>query len=263
MRRLVYVGPVLVTVLLAASCRGASEAPRSTAGSTSRARTAFDSSKATATVTAKVVFDGAKPAPQKIQMSADPYCASHASDTVSHELEVNADGTLQDVIVYVKSGLPTGMTYPTPTEPMTVDQRGCRYVPRAFTVMTNQPIRILNSDATLHNIHAWAEQNQPFNFGQPVQGLEQVKTFERPEMPVPIKCDVHPWMQASVGVFDHPFHGVTGNAGAVTMKLLPGKYEIEAWHPKFGPATQTVEVTDNGQTQIVFTFKQAPANATN
>jgi hypothetical protein len=47
------------------------------------------------------------------------------------------------------------------------------------------------------------------------------------------------------------------------MKLLPGKYEIQAWHPKFAPSTQTVEVSDNGQAQIVFAFKQTVRNATN
>lgn len=260
MKTVGYVGTVLLTVLLAAACT--SETPGSTGG-TSRARTPFDPSKATATVTAKVAFEGPRPAPQKIQMSADPYCASEARDAMSDEVNVNADGTLRGVIVYVKSGLPSTVTYSTPTEPITVDQKGCWYVPRAFTVMTNQPIRILNSDATLHNIHAWAEQNQPFNFGQPVQGLEQIHAFDRPEMPVPLKCDVHPWMQAHVGVFAHPFHGVTGDTGTVTMKLVAGNYEIEAWHPTLGPATQSVEVADNGQAEIVFTFKQAQAKATN
>ena len=262
MRTRGYAWSVVGTLLLmlTAACGGGSEAPPS---SPARVRTAFEPAKATGMVTAKAMFDGAKPVPQKIQMSGDPYCASHASDTVLHEINVNGDGTLQDVIVYVRSGLPTGMTYLTPTDPVTIDQKDCQYVPSIFTVMTNQPIRIVNSDATLHNIHAWAEQNQPFNFGQPVQGLQQVKTFERPEMPVPIKCDVHAWMQAYAGVFDHPFHGVTGTSGTVVMQLLPGKYEIEAWHPKFAPLRQTVEVTDRGKTDVVLTFKQMQAATTN
>ena len=255
-KRHAYVWATIAPLLTIVACSGGPEKPAGGAAPATAPRSAYDPAKATATVTAKTTYEGPKQAPQKIQMASDPFCASHADDAVMHTIDVNGDGTLADVIVFVKSGLPRGMTYPDSTETITIDQKGCQYSPRIFTMMAGQPLKIRNDDATLHNIHAWAERNEPFNFGQPVAGLEQIKTFERPEMPVPIKCDVHSWMQAYAGVFDHPFHGVTRNAGTVEMKLMPGKYEIEAWHPKFAPITQTVEVADNGKADVVFAFKE-------
>lgn len=244
---------VLGLSVFTAACGGAPEAPGTTP------RTTFDPSTATGALTAKVVFEGTRPAPQRLQMAADPYCLSKAPNAVSSDIVVNSDGTLKDVIVYVKSGLPAGVEYPEREEQVVVDQQDCQYMPQVITVMTNQPVLIKNSDMTMHNIHAWAEKNRPFNFGQPVQGLERTERLERAEMPMSIKCDVHPWMQAHAGVFDHPFHGVTGDAGAVAMKLPPGKYEVEAWHRTLGTSTQTVEVAADGQADVVFTFKQGAA----
>ena len=42
---------------------------------------------------------------------------------------------------------------------------------------------------------------------------------------VPFKCDVHNWMNAWVGVLDHPFYAVTGSGGAFDIQgLPPGTY---------------------------------------
>ncbi len=170
-------------------------------------------------------------------------------------LVVNPDGTLQNVMVFVKSGV-EGMTFQTPSEPVIIDQKDCRYIPHVFTMMVNQPLKIKNSDATLHNIHAWAEKNTPFNIGQPVQGMETTKSFNKEEVPLPIRCDVHKWMSSYVGVFSHPFHTVTREAGSFELKLPPGKYEIVAWHEKYGTQTATVEVADGEKKEINFTFKE-------
>jgi hypothetical protein len=137
-----------------------------------------------------------------------------------------------------------------------IDQKDCRYTPHVMTMQVNQPLKIRNSDATLHNIHAWAEKNTPFNEGQPVQNLETTKTFTVEEMPLPIRCDVHRWMGAFVGVFTHPFHTVSANGGAYSLKLPAGNYEIVAWHEKYGEQTQSIQVADNEQkVDVNFTFK--------
>ena len=92
---------------------------------------------------------------------------------------------------------------------MVLDQKGCQYRPHVFGVQVGQPVEILNSDGTLHNIHALPKTNQEFNVGQPIQGLRHTHTFSTKEVMVPFKCDVHKWMNAYVGVLDHPFHAVT------------------------------------------------------
>jgi len=73
---------------------------------------------------------------------------------------------------------------------------------------------------------------------------------------VPIKCNVHPWMKAYVGVVAHPFFAVTGDAGTFTIKgLPPGTYTIEAWHEKYGTQTQQVTVGAKERKTVEFTIK--------
>lgn len=181
------------------------------------------------TLMGKIAFEGTADNP-KIQMKADPKCPQDPN--AKAEDYVASDGGLENVIVYISSGV-EGKKYPVPTEPQVIDQHGCRYVPHAFTVMTGQPIKIVNSDDTGHNINARAVKNAPFNFMQGQKGLESTRMFDKPEMPVRVKCDVHSWMGAWIGVFDHPYHAVTGKGGNYEIKLPPGKYEVTAWHEKF------------------------------
>jgi len=243
----------LVVLALAANCGGGttSNVPPPPADAPAGGAPA---PAANSEVKGKIGFEGTAPTPAKIQMSADPYCASHSTMPTAEDVVVS-DGGLENVIVYVKSGLPAGASYPTPTEAVEIDQHDCHYVPHVFTMQVNQPLKIKNSDATLHNIHAWAEKNKPYNAGQARQDMVNTTTFDMAEMPLPIRCDVHKWMNAFVGVFDHPFHTVSKGGGSYDLKLPAGKYEIAAWHEKYGEQVQMVEVTDGGKMDLNFSFK--------
>ncbi len=209
-------------------------------------------------ISGTVKFAGTAPKAQKISMGADAYCKTqHATDVVSEEVVVNPNKTLKYVYVYVKSGLGT-TKFPAPTEPVVFDQKGCLYTPHVAAVQVGQPLKIRNSDGVLHNVNVRPTKNQGFNMGQPVQGMESDKTFTTPEVMIPVKCDVHPWMHAWIGVQDHPYASVTSDDGSFSLKNLPpGEYEIEAWHEKYGTATQKVTVGAKESKTIEFTFKGA------
>ena len=208
-----------------------------------------------ATVTGKVNFDGTAPGMAPIKMDADAYCkAEHKEPVYEQEVVVNPNKTLQWVLVYVKEGV--NGTYPPPSEPVTLDQHGCQYRPHVFGIQAGQALKILNSDGTLHNIHALPKKNAEFNIGQPFKGMETLKKFETTEVPVRFKCDVHKWMGAYTGVFNHPFFAVTNDQGAFEIKNLPpGNYVIEAWHEKYGAQTQNVTVSGSEPKTLDFTFK--------
>jgi hypothetical protein len=136
-----------------------------------------------------------------------------------------------------------------------LDQRGCRYTPHVFGVQVGQPVEIVNSDPTLHNVHAMPKTNDEFNFGQPVQGMRMRRTFSKPEVMVPVRCDVHGWMNAYAGVVTHPFHAVTTADGAFAIKgLPPGKYTLEAWHERLGTQTQTITIDGKKDATATFSF---------
>ena len=210
------------------------------------------------TVTGKVSFTGTAPAQQKISMDADATCSGmHPDPVYTEEVAVNPDNTLRNVFVYVKEGL-EGKTFPTPAEHVVMDQKGCHYSPHVYGIQTGQPLDIVNSDSTLHNVHGMPTQSKEFNMGMPIQGMKLTKSFDKPEVMVKFKCDVHPWMRAYAGVVSHPFYSVTGDGGTFEIKNLPaGTYMIEAWHETYGTKTQSVTVDESGTQTVDFGFAAA------
>jgi len=259
-KRTLFLCASFLVVALVAGCGGSKEgsdvppAPGGTGNGPAAGGPTFDMSKATATVSGKIAFDGMPPANDKIQMSSDPYCQMHAADYPTAETVKVSDGGVENVIVFVSNGLPSGVSYATPSNPTEIVQQNCHYIPHVFTMMTNQPLSVKNGDMTLHNIHVWAEKNPQFNVGQPVKDMVNQTKFATPEVPIPIRCDVHKWMGAFVGVFDHPFSTVSKAGGAFELKLPPGTYEITAWHEKFGKKTMMVTVADNDKKDVNFSY---------
>ena len=210
------------------------------------------------TITGKVLFEGTPPANPVINMSSDPACSS--GEPVHTESYLVDQGGLKNVFVYVKDGLGNKYLFDTPTDPVQIDQKGCHYVPHVVGVRVGQPLEIVNSDNTLHNVHGMPESNREFNQGQPVAGMKNTVAFTTPEVLIPFKCDVHSWMSAYVGVVSHPYFAVSGDGGAFELKTVPpGTYTIEAVHEKLGRQSQTVTLGEKDSKEITFTFKPADA----
>ncbi|UCE02798.1 MAG: carboxypeptidase regulatory-like domain-containing protein [Candidatus Latescibacterota bacterium] len=241
------------------SDQGGSSAPASSAGGSSSAGASHAASGATATLMGKVNLAGAAPERNPLKMTADPACAQQHEDmpALAQDVIVNDQGMLKNVFVYVKNGL-EGHEFDTPEEPVVLDQKGCVYTPHVIGMMVKQDLKILNSDPTLHNIHALPKVsgNKEFNLGMPRQGMEFSKTFENPEVMIRIKCDVHPWMASYVGVLPHPYYAVSGDDGGFRIADLPaGEYTIEAWHERYGTQAQTITVGDSPNVEVSFTFQ--------
>ncbi len=217
----------------------------------------------TASISGKAILDGTPPKPKKIKNleGTDPKCAEMHADNplMSEEVVASADGALKNVFVYVKSGL-GDKTFDVPKDPVTITQTGCHYVPHVFGMMAKQPLKIVNDDDTLHNIHAMPNNpdNKEFNKGQPNKGMVSTVTFAVPEVMVHFKCDVHPWMSAYVGVLNNPFYSVSSDDGTFSLKGLPaGEYTIAAWHEKYGEQVQKVKIGDGETKTVEFKFKPA------
>jgi plastocyanin len=212
---------------------------------------------AASTVTGTVTFEGKPPVLKPLAMDADPACAKKHSKPVPNEALVLGSGnTMGNILVWVSKGVPAGKTWPAPKTPVTLDQNGCQYKPHVQGIMVGQTYRILNSDGILHNVHSLPKINATFNKPMPATLKETTTTFPKPEPVFQIKCDVHPWMSAYIGVFTHPFFSVTSTDGKFTISGLDaGTYEITAWHERLG--TQTASVTVGASDTKTQNFKFA------
>ena len=217
--------------------------------------------QAASSITGTVTFDGKAPTLRPLAMDADPVCAKKHSAPVPNEMLLLGSGnTMGNVMVWVSKGLPAGKTWPAPSTPAVLDQNGCQYKPHVMGIMVGQSYKILNSDGILHNIHTLPKINPGFNKPMPGTLKETTTKFDKPEPIFNIKCDVHPWMQAYVGVFTNPFFSVTSADGKFTISGLdPGTYEITAWQERLGTKTATVTVGASGTKTQDFKFAMPAA----
>jgi hypothetical protein len=209
-------------------------------------------------LTGKITLKGT-PKPE-ITIDLGPSCGKiNPSKVTTRHYVVGKDGGLANVFVYLKdaqAAAPAG-------DATLLDQVGCMYEPYIMGVVTGQKFKIRNSDPELHNVHATPKINKEFNFGQPLKGQVTEKSFDKPEVLVRMKCDVHPWMFAYVGVVDHPYFAVSDTDGNFKISGVPdGKYTVVAYHLKSHLATpglsQMVEIKGTAKQDFTVEIPAAP-----
>ena len=212
------------------------------------------------TVTGKVAFTGAAPAPQSIDMNADSACASKNPNAVAESVVVK-DGKVKNVFVYIKDGTTadgkkiTSFAFPVPPEPVTLDQNGCHYVPHVVGIRANQKFLVTNSDPTAHNVNVQGKGNPPWNTSQPPNAPAIEQKFVRAEVIIPVKCNQHPWMKSYIAVMNHPFFAITADDGSFSIKgLPPGKYTLVALHEKFGEKSTEITLAAKGSATGDFSY---------
>ncbi|MEZ5398161.1 MAG: carboxypeptidase regulatory-like domain-containing protein [Bryobacteraceae bacterium] len=244
---------MLTAAALLAGCGGASEKKTDEA-----AVEYFQVDPATAgSIAGKVTFTGKKPVLKKIRMEDEEDClkARSGNEPMDPSVTVNEDGTLRNVLVYVKSGL-EGKKFAPVEMPLTFDQRGCMFAPRVLGIQVNQPLKVTNSDPVTHNVHPMPRVNREWNQGQPSGADPVERQFSQVEGPFPVKCNVHAWMRAYFVVLDHPYYAVTGDSGTFELKNLPpGEYTLEAWQERYPAQIQKVTVAAGGASTADFTFQ--------
>jgi plastocyanin len=196
-----------------------------------RPATPGDAPKGAASIRGVVRVTGT-PARGRARLTDD--CAAlHAGPLLLDDVVADAQGRLQWAFVYIKKGL-EGRRYPPPAAPVVIDQRECRYEPHVVGMVAGQRLKVTNSDDLLHNVHGLPFANREWNWGQPRKGAENEITLQVPEVMIRMKCDIHPWMSAWIGVLEHPFFAVTGPDGSFAIEGLPdGRYVLEVWHEAF------------------------------
>lgn len=212
-----------------------------------------------ASITGIVKFQGTPPVFRPINMSAAAACVkANPTPVVPPIVVTGANGTLANVVVYVKAGL-GHYRYPAPQTPVTLRQKGCMYEPHVLALMTGQPFDVSNNDPTLHDVNPLLRNNPGWSTSQLPYATPFKTTFKNPEFAAPVVCEIHNWMRAYLFVFDQPYFAVTSKDGTFTLSNLPpGTYTIEAWHEPNQAVDQTVTLAPKESKAISFTFGHAP-----
>jgi len=207
-------------------------------------------------ISGTVRYTGKTPRPASVDMSEDPACVeAHHGKAVDESLLVGRNGALANAFIYVKKGL-EGKRFEVPASPVTIDQKGCWFLPRVLGIQTNQILQVINSDPVTHNIHPMGQINREWNHSQGAGDEPLARKFIKPEIMIPVKCNIHHWMRAYIGVVDNPYFAVTKQDGSFSIAgLPPGTYTIGVWQESLGTQEQEVTVAPHAASLLNITFK--------
>ncbi len=190
------------------------------------------------TLRGQFVYDGQAPQPEELNVTTDKDLCGKPPALVDESLVVGEEGGLANVLVYVRSKDVTinpDLQAP-PEEPLTIDNVRCQFVPHVSAVYIEHPILLLNSDPKAHNTNIQPLGDLPINpLLAPGQTIEH-KFGRGQRVPVPVQCNVHPWMMGYILPSATPYFAVSAEDGTFEIEGLPLGEEIEfqAWQERSG-----------------------------
>jgi hypothetical protein len=214
-------------------------------------------------ITGKVSLMGTPPPEIPIDMSSDARCAKlQKSPPTTRHYVVGKEGGLANVFVYIKEGL-RARRFPISTNIARMGPSNCFFEPYMAGVQVNQKLSLRSADDTTHTAHITPKSgsgNKALNISLPRRGEPREHLFSAAETLVQIRCDTHPWEFGYVGVVEHPFFAITDANGEFRLPsgMTPGRYTLEAIHPKAGAVSQEFEIRAGEKATVDFTL-QAPA----
>ena len=201
-----------------------------------------------------VTFHGTKPPREVINMDAEHGCqqANAGKPVYSPAVLTGTHAGLTNAFVYIEAGLENKKFEPVKEPAVVLDQHGCMFLPRVIGIRAGQTLDLKNGDSVAHNIHPMPTNNREWNQEQAPHAPDVPHRFARPEIMIPVKCNIHAW----IGVVDHPYFAVTGPDGAFEWKNVPpGDYTVSVWHEKLGGQKQQVHLAANGTAAVNFTYR--------
>lgn len=200
----------------------------------------------------KFTFKGTPPTLPPLVAMGDPsakdaaVCAAMAVPDNSLIVHAANGNGIENIVVYLQKA-PTGYKAPAPpAAPVVFDQKGCLFLPHVMTVRATQTVLVKSADPISHNTHTSPIRSKEFNQAIGANDRVGVKlTYDKAEnVPVKVKCDLHPWMSAYHVVTDHPLAAVTNEKGEFEIIGVPaGKHEFTIWHERPGYVERKKAVT--------------------
>lgn len=187
---------------------------------------ATTASAETGSLTMQFVFDGVAPVPEKVVPNKDiDFCGKFP--LVEESLLVdNVTLGIRNVIVCAYK-LDDDLVDAAKNQTRVLANEGCRFEPRIVCAQVGDTLKVTNPDTVGHNANISFFKNKEANPMIPAGGAVEIQLTEEEPAPIPVVCNIHPWMKAYVVVNEHSFAGVSGEDGTLTITGLPAGEEIE------------------------------------
>jgi plastocyanin len=134
-----------------------------------------------------------------------------------------------------------------------IRQLDARFIPEVTPVRVGTAVSFPNLDNVRHNVYSFSPAKQfsiSLYLGTPAEPV----VFDRPGEVV-IGCNIHDRMVAYVLALDTPYFDITGRDGGVQLAgLVPGDYELHAWHPDQRTEPPPRRVTVGAQDRLAHRF---------
>ena len=180
----------------------------------------------------RIVVDGTPPKLAPLEITKDQFCIEKkpANDSVI----VGKDNGLVNAVVYLrvpKVG-PKVTIHPDYDaklkEPVVLENKNCAFRPHVFLARVGQAVEVRNLDPVGHNTNI-----SLFAYGQliPAAPIASIKVTQSANVPMPVVCNIHPWMKGYVLSLEHPYAAITDDDGKFEIKNIPvGEREFQFWH---------------------------------
>ncbi len=213
------------------------------------------------TISGIVRFEGTRPQAERVDITTkEEIC--HSEPVFGEKLVVSKELKVRWAVVSLKN-IKTGKAFEEHKDPKkrpTLDQNGCVFNPHIVLVGKGKPLKLLNSDGVLHNVHTWPKKNRSKNIAMPGPVKELTVKFRRPER-IRVTCDIHRWMEAWIIVTEHPYFAVSDEKGKFELTdVPPGKYTLRVWHETLGEFEQEVEVKAKAKSSVEFVLSENKKN---
>lgn len=210
-----------------------------------------DPSVAGVRVSGKVIYAGSIPKVERVPVHRDPkFCG----ETIPIEaIRVDRGSRGIGGVVVSLDGVVRGKPVEQDNGIILFENRSCRFIPQVTAGVVGSTLEIRNADPILHNTHV----RKNSRFGDTLINVVQpagVKVIRKP-MPesgiLDVRCDAHPFMRASIHLFEHPYFAVTDDLGRFELTRVPaGTYRLQIWHEMLGSREKTITVPATGDATV-------------
>ena len=203
------------------------------------------------TVQGQVTYQGTIPTVELIGVNRDQaFCGKSIAD---HSLRIDKPTKgIAQIVINLKE-ISAGKASPKPSQ-LTLNNQDCTFQPPVSMGFSGSSLEIASSDPVLHNTHILHNEETFLNVALPPGGRKIRKTLGESGR-LNVRCDAHPFMRASIHIFEHPYFTVTDQTGAfVLTQVPPGTYTVQFWHQTLGIKEVSIKVTPSAPLDLKVNF---------